>query len=104
MVEDGRFCSLFFPCALLLAQLLILDDLVDDRIVSGALRGAADHADLGFAADKFTGDIIRVPPSSRFVAPLTTVVALQLFAYYFARAKGCEIDHPRNLAKSVTVE
>ena len=56
------------------------------------------------AADKFTGDIIRVPPSSRFVAPLTTVVALQLFAYYFARAKGCEIDHPRNLAKSVTVE
>ena len=56
------------------------------------------------AADQFTGDIIRVPPSSRFIAPLTTVVALQLFAYYFARARGCEIDHPRNLAKSVTVE
>lgn len=56
------------------------------------------------AADKFTGDIIRVPPSSRFTAPVTTVVALQLFAYYFARARGCEIDHPRNLAKSVTVE
>ncbi|OQA80766.1 MAG: Glutamine--fructose-6-phosphate aminotransferase (isomerizing) [Lentisphaerae bacterium ADurb.Bin242] len=55
-------------------------------------------------ADKFTKDIIRVPKSSRFVAPITTVVALQLFAYYFAKARGCEIDQPRNLAKSVTVE
>ena len=53
---------------------------------------------------EFTQDIIRVPASSRYVAPLTTVVALQLFAYYFAKARGCEIDHPRNLAKSVTVE
>lgn len=54
--------------------------------------------------EEFTKDIIRVPASSRFVAPLTTVVVLQLFAYYFAKARGCEIDHPRNLAKSVTVE
>ncbi len=52
----------------------------------------------------FTEDIIRVPASSRFVAPITTVVALQLFAYYFAKERGCEIDQPRNLAKSVTVE
>jgi len=32
------------------------------------------------------------------------VVALQLFAYYVAKCRGCEIDQPRNLAKSVTVE
>lgn len=57
-----------------------------------------------YRVEKFTKDIIRVPASSRFVAPLTTVVALQLFSYYFAKARGCEIDHPRNLAKSVTVE
>lgn len=56
------------------------------------------------SAGKFTDDIIRVPRTSRFVAPITTVVALQLFAYYFAKARGCEIDQPRNLAKSVTVE
>lgn len=55
-------------------------------------------------AQAFTSDIIRVPNSSRFAAPLTTVVTLQLFAYYYAKAKGCDIDHPRNLAKSVTVE
>ena len=57
-----------------------------------------------YRVEEFTKDIIRVPASSRFVAPLTTVVALQLFSYYFAKARGCEIDHPRNLAKSVTVE
>ena len=49
-------------------------------------------------------DLIRVPESSRFTAPVATVVALQLFAYYFACERGCSIDQPRNLAKSVTVE
>ena len=49
-------------------------------------------------------DTIEVPKCSRFVAPIPTVVALQLFAYYVAAERGCEIDQPRNLAKSVTVE
>ena len=49
-------------------------------------------------------DAIEVPKCSRFVAPIPTVVALQLFAYYVAAERGCEIDQPRNLAKSVTVE
>ncbi len=49
-------------------------------------------------------DIIRVPPSSPRLAPITVVVALQLFAYHVARIRGCPIDQPRNLAKSVTVE
>ena len=51
-----------------------------------------------------TQDVIEVPPCSRFIAPLPTTVALQLFAYYVAVARGCEVDQPRNLAKSVTVE
>jgi glucosamine--fructose-6-phosphate aminotransferase (isomerizing) len=49
-------------------------------------------------------DVIWIPPASRFVTPVLTAVALQLFAYYFARERGCPIDQPRNLAKSVTVE
>jgi len=49
-------------------------------------------------------DVIEVPSCSRFIAPIPTVVALQLFAYYIAAERGCEIDQPRNLAKSVTVE
>ncbi len=47
---------------------------------------------------------IKVPRTSRYLAPLTSVVAMQLFAYHVARLRGCEIDQPRNLAKSVTVE
>ena len=53
---------------------------------------------------KMTDDVIEIPQCSRFVAPLPTAVALQLFAYYIAVARGCEVDQPRNLAKSVTVE
>jgi len=45
-----------------------------------------------------------VPDSPRHLTPVVTAAALQLFAYFFARAKGCPVDLPRNLAKSVTVE
>ncbi len=48
--------------------------------------------------------VITVPASSSLVAPITTVVLLQLLAYHIARLRGCPIDQPRNLAKSVTVE
>lgn len=49
-------------------------------------------------------DIIRVPSVIDELASIPTTVATQLLAYYIARERGTEIDHPRNLAKSVTVE
>ena len=49
-------------------------------------------------------DYISVPRCHPLVATIPAVVALQLFAYHVARIRGCEIDQPRNLAKSVTVE
>ncbi|MDI5981766.1 glutamine--fructose-6-phosphate transaminase (isomerizing) [Amycolatopsis magusensis] len=49
-------------------------------------------------------DVIRVPRAERVLAPITLSVALQLFAYHLAKTLGREIDRPRNLAKSVTVE
>ncbi len=49
-------------------------------------------------------DFITIPRSHPLVATIPAVVALQLFAYHVARLRGCEIDQPRNLAKSVTVE
>ncbi len=54
--------------------------------------------------DGMAADIIRVPPCSPLTAPIPVAIALQLFAYHVARVRGCEIDQPRNLAKSVTVE
>jgi glucosamine--fructose-6-phosphate aminotransferase (isomerizing) len=49
-------------------------------------------------------DFIEVPRCHPLVATIPSAVALQLFAYHVARIRGCEIDQPRNLAKSVTVE
>ena len=49
-------------------------------------------------------DFITIPSCHPLVATIPAVVALQLFAYHVARIRGCEIDQPRNLAKSVTVE
>jgi glucosamine--fructose-6-phosphate aminotransferase (isomerizing) len=48
--------------------------------------------------------VARVPLGAELFSPVVDVVALQLFAYALAKAKGCDVDQPRNLAKTVTVE
>jgi glucosamine--fructose-6-phosphate aminotransferase (isomerizing) len=48
--------------------------------------------------------VIEVPPSSELLSPVLSVVPLQLLAYHIAVWRGCDVDQPRNLAKSVTVE
>ncbi|MBA2249531.1 MAG: SIS domain-containing protein, partial [Chitinophagaceae bacterium] len=49
-------------------------------------------------------DVYMVPPANEIVAPMLSVIPLQLLSYYLGVAKGCDVDKPRNLAKSVTVE
>ena len=49
-------------------------------------------------------DVMVVPEADEIVAPMLSVVPLQLLAYYIGVAKGLDVDKPRNLAKSVTVE
>jgi glucosamine--fructose-6-phosphate aminotransferase (isomerizing) len=53
---------------------------------------------------KYVDDVIEIPDIYNFVAPVLTVIPLQLISYYTAKARGCNVDQPRNLAKSVTVE
>ena len=48
--------------------------------------------------------VIPVPPSLDWTQPLLVAPALQLFAYHLGVLRGCDVDQPRNLAKSVTVE
>ncbi len=48
--------------------------------------------------------LIEVPDVDEFIRPIAAIVPLQIFAYYTACARGCDVDKPRNLAKSVTVE
>ena len=49
-------------------------------------------------------DVIHVPSTLESIFPLLAIVPLQLLAYHIAVARGCDVDKPRNLAKSVTVE
>jgi len=60
-------------------------------------RGDADAARL---AD----DVIEIPAVEECLQPVVSVIPLQLLAYHIAVARGCDVDKPRNLAKSVTVE
>ena len=61
---------------------------------------SAGNTKLGSLVD----DLIEVPRTHEILTPLVTVVPLQLFAYHCAVLRGCDVDKPRNLAKSVTVE
>ena len=66
-------------------------------------RHAVVHAgDRSIAAKAH--HVIEVPPCADLLAPLITVIPLQLLAYHVAVRLGCDVDQPRNLAKSVTVE
>lgn len=49
-------------------------------------------------------EVITIPDTDQLFTPLLSVIPLQLLAYYMAVARGCDVDKPRNLAKSVTVE
>jgi glucosamine--fructose-6-phosphate aminotransferase (isomerizing) len=54
--------------------------------------------------DKIADHVIFIPETIEMLSPLLAVIPLQLFAYYIAKIRGCNVDQPRNLAKSVTVE
>lgn len=53
---------------------------------------------------EFADEVVRIPQTDEILTPSLDVIPLQLFAYYMALERGCDVDKPRNLAKSVTVE
>jgi glucosamine--fructose-6-phosphate aminotransferase (isomerizing) len=55
-------------------------------------------------ADRLADACLEIPETHELLSPILTIVPLQLFAYYVAVRRGCNVDQPRNLAKSVTVE
>ncbi|MDI9421305.1 MAG: glutamine--fructose-6-phosphate aminotransferase, partial [Bacillota bacterium] len=62
-----------------------------------AMDGQRDYSQ---AAD----EVLLIPPTHPMLAPLLTALPMQMMAYYAASARGHDVDKPRNLAKSVTVE
>lgn len=82
-----------------------------DKLLSNLMEIKARHGKVIAIApasaeglDDIADEVIRVPDTVDALASIPTVVATQLLAYYIAKERGAEIDQPRNLAKSVTVE
>ncbi|MDD3345692.1 MAG: glutamine--fructose-6-phosphate transaminase (isomerizing) [Candidatus Omnitrophica bacterium] len=67
------------------------------RIISIATKGDGNIKEL-------TGEVVYIPKCNELFSPLLVVLPLQLLAYHISVKRGCDVDQPRNLAKSVTVE
>jgi glutamine---fructose-6-phosphate transaminase (isomerizing) len=84
---------------------------VYDKLISNVMEGRARDARVIAVAtegdrqiERFADEVCWVAETDEVLAPVLAVIPLQLFAYYTAVARGTDVDQPRNLAKSVTVE
>ncbi|ACF42439.1 glutamine--fructose-6-phosphate transaminase (isomerizing) [Pelodictyon phaeoclathratiforme] len=80
----------------------ILSNIEEVRSRKGRVIAIASEGDT--EVSRLTEEVIYIPQASGPITPLLTVVPLQLLAYHIATLRGCNVDRPRNLAKSVTVE
>ena len=70
--------------------------------VSCAAQAIGTQGDKALA--KICDDVILIPEAPHYLTPILATIPLQLLAYHIANELGCDVDKPRNLAKSVTVE
>ncbi len=104
LIEPGQIVFVVVPSP---RESATLHSKVVSNIQEIRARGARviAIAEIGDAAVlPFADEVIAMPPSSKWVAPLLAVIPLHYFGMELAHAKGLDIDQPRNLAKSVTVE
>ena len=94
----------------LVVAMVTQDELMEKTISNineVAVRGAKVLAFVNAGNNQLREEVEyvwHIPEVPNYLAPILTIVPMQLFAYYVALEKGCDIDKPRNLAKSVTVE
>ncbi len=80
----------------------VISNIEEVRARGAAVIAVATEGNEGIKA--YSDDVMYVPATSELLSPLLSVVPLQLLAYHIAQLKGCNVDQPRNLAKTVTVE
>lgn len=80
----------------------ILSNMEEINARGGNIIVVASEDDLKLS--RLSKNIIKVPPCNQYLMPIINIIPLQLLAYYIADLKGINVDKPRNLAKSVTVE
>ena len=90
---------------------ILMKGKVYEKILSNAEESKARNAKLialtdskDAKIDELFNHVIRIPEVSEILSPIISVIPLQLLAYYIAEYLGKDVDQPRNLAKSVTVE
>ncbi|MBN1496969.1 MAG: glutamine--fructose-6-phosphate transaminase (isomerizing) [Spirochaetes bacterium] len=80
----------------------IISNMEEVKARGGKIIAIATHGDEEIK--RYSDHIIYIPEVRKLLSPLLTVIPLQLLAYHIAVFRGCDVDQPRNLAKSVTVE
>ncbi|MEI6677603.1 MAG: glutamine--fructose-6-phosphate transaminase (isomerizing) [Mariniphaga sp.] len=80
----------------------IVSNIQEVKARRGNIIAVVTEGDNGLKG--MVNDLFEIPKSHPAVTPLLAIIPLQLFAYYIAVSRGCDVDQPRNLAKSVTVE
>ncbi len=101
------------PIALIEKDITVIGIMTDPKLVDKTVsniqevisRGAKTLIVTNQKIDSKMFDlVIKIPETNAFISPILSVIPLQLFAYYISKEKGLDVDKPRNLAKSVTVE
>jgi len=80
----------------------IISNIEEVRARKGKIITLANEGDENI--NNYSDYILRVPKTINLFAPIVNIIPLQFLSYYIAAARGCNVDQPRNLAKSVTVE
>ncbi|MDQ2732899.1 MAG: glutamine--fructose-6-phosphate transaminase (isomerizing) [Armatimonadota bacterium] len=80
----------------------MLSNIQEVRAREGQVIAVAFDGDTEI--EMYADHVLWIPPTDELVSPVLAVIPLQIFAYHIANRKGCDVDQPRNLAKSVTVE
>jgi glucosamine--fructose-6-phosphate aminotransferase (isomerizing) len=80
----------------------IISNIEEVKARKGIIVAIASEGDENI--NSYADHILRVPKTAALFAPIINIIPLQFLSYYIAAARGCNVDQPRNLAKSVTVE
>ncbi len=80
----------------------MISNIEEIKARSGPIIVVATHGNKRI--EKLANDVIYIPKTLEMLTPIISVISLQLFAYYIGVLRNCDVDKPRNLAKSVTVE
>ena len=101
------------PIALIENNITVVSIMTDPKLVEKTVSNIQEVITRGAKTlvvtnqnvdDKMFDTVIHIPETNTFISPILSVIPLQLLSYYISKEKGLDVDKPRNLAKSVTVE